>query len=98
MVTTASDVSDTPFGAPPRPLTEGVLQSAEEAVLVNPASAATPQDGEAVRDGRAPSVAPTPGSLARLVGEKPVQAALAALLAGGLLTALIQLALRRRQR
>ncbi|MBA3593658.1 MAG: hypothetical protein M3Q12_06205 [Pseudomonadota bacterium] len=98
MVTTASDVSDLPFGAPPRPLTEDVLQSAEEAVLVSPASAGTLQNEEALPDGEATPAEHRPGRLGRLVGKRPLEAALAAMVAGGLLTALIQLALSRRRR
>jgi hypothetical protein len=99
MANTASDRSDTPFGAPPRPLTEGVLQSAEEAVLANPASVETLQGGEAFPQSESPAAAARPNTdrLARIVGEKPLQSALAALLAGALLAALLRHALNRRR-
>ncbi|MDP1566627.1 MAG: hypothetical protein Q8L91_10275 [Polaromonas sp.] len=100
MVTNASDISDTPFGAPPRPLTEEVLQSAEEAVLTNPASVETLQgvQPEPALDRPVTSEGPSTDRLARIVGEKPLQSALAALLAGALLASLLKLALRRRRR
>jgi hypothetical protein len=99
MVTITSDLSDTPFGAPPRPLTEDVLQSAEEAVLANPASVETLQGGEpaAESSGPAGNAAPNTDRLARMVGEKPLQSALAALLAGALLASLVKLAFSRRR-
>ncbi|MBA4329965.1 MAG: hypothetical protein C0428_17195 [Polaromonas sp.] len=91
-----SDISNTPFGSPPRPLTEHVLQSAEEAVLANPASVETLQDGA---PGLAhPAAASRPRDrLARIVGDRPLQSALAALLAGALLAALVKAALSRRR-
>jgi hypothetical protein len=100
MVTAASSSSDTPFGVPPRPLTEDVLQSAEEAVLANPASVETLQGGEPVPP---PDVRATNGGahterLAHIVREKPLQSTLAALAAGALLAALVKLALGRRYR
>lgn len=99
MVPTASDLSDPPFGAPPRPLTDDVLQSAEEAVLANPASVETLQgaDPAPLSDGVARSAGPNTDRLARIVGEKPLQSALAALVAGALLAALVKLALGRRR-
>lgn len=46
MTKPASDTDHPPFGEPPRTLTEDVLQSAEEAVLSNPASVAgMPEQG-----------------------------------------------------
>lgn len=99
MVPTASDISETPsFGAAPRPLSEDVLQSAEEAVLANPASVETLQGGDPVPQagGMARSAGPNTDRLARIVGEKPLQSALAALVAGALLAALVRLALGRR--
>ena len=95
MVTTPHDNFATPFGAAPRPLTEDVLQSAEEAVLTNPASVDVLQDGELAP--RRPEAAETPHTdrLARIVGERPVQSAFAALLAGALLASLVKLALSR---
>ncbi|MES2383386.1 MAG: hypothetical protein V4593_02485 [Pseudomonadota bacterium] len=97
MVSTPSDLSHTPFGAASRPLTEGVLQSAEEAVLANPASVEMLQNGEPVppADRPARSGGPDTDRLARIVGEKPLQSVLVALLAGALLTSLVKLALRR---
>lgn len=90
---------DTPFGAPPRPLTENVLQSAEEAVLANPKSVETLQDGEAVPEAAETGVTRTPFTdrLARRAAEKPVQSALFALAAGALLAALVKAALIRRR-
>jgi hypothetical protein len=100
MVTTSSDLSDTPFGAPPRPLTEDVLQSAEEAVLANPASVETLQGDEFApgAGGQAPGLGTNADRLGRIVGEKPVQSALVALAAGALLASLARLALARRRR
>lgn len=97
MVSTPSDLSQSPFGAASRPLTEGVLQSAEEAVLANPASVEMLQDGEPVPQTHGPARTGGPGTdrLARIVGEKPLQSALAALLAGALLASLVKLAVRR---
>ncbi|MDP2817709.1 MAG: hypothetical protein Q8O29_05415 [Polaromonas sp.] len=98
MSTPASEIHDTPLGAPPRPLTEEVLQSAEEAVLANPASADILQGGEPLPE----AADPAPGRvryadrLARRVAEKPVQSALLALAAGALLAALVKAALSRR--
>jgi hypothetical protein len=100
MATAAPDSSATPFGAPPRPLTEDVLQSAEEAVLANPASVETLQGGEPVPQagGRAENGGTATGRLAHIVREKPLQSTLAALAAGALLAALVKLALGRRPR
>lgn len=100
MVTSTSNFSETPFGAPPRPLNEAVLQSAEEAVLANPASADTLHDDEPASPapGLPASAHPVPNRLARLVAERPFQATLAALAAGALLAALARLALARRHR
>lgn len=98
MVTNASALSDTPFGAAPRPLTEEVLQSAEEAVVTNPASVETLQGGESLPEprGGAGSAGLHTDRLARIVADKPLQSALAALFAGALLAALVRLALSRR--
>jgi len=99
MATTASDISATPFGAPPRPLAEDVMQSAEEAVLAHPASVETLQ-GDLVTpepEGADAHRGPNTDRLARIVGERPVQSALAALLAGALLASLVKLALSRRR-
>jgi hypothetical protein len=90
---------DAPFASAPRPLAEDVLQSAEEAVLDNPVSVGTLQaraPGPAP-DHPAPRRSPNTDRLARIVGEKPLQSALAALLAGALLTSLVKLALSRRR-
>jgi hypothetical protein len=97
MANSPSYRSDTPFGAPPRPLAEGVLQSAEEAVLANPASVDTLQGGEPLPQSNGPATGATPNTdrLARIVAEKPLQSALAALLAGAMLAALLRHALHR---
>lgn len=92
MHTPASNIPDTPFGAPPRPLTEDVLQSAEEAVLANPASVEILQGGEP--EARTPYT----DRLAHYAAEKPVQSALLALGAGALLAVLLKAALSRRNR
>lgn len=98
MPTTASALPDTPFGATPRPLTEEVLQTAEEAVLASPASVETLQGGDPVAEhhGLATGAGTAADRLARIVAEKPLQSALAALLAGALLATLVKLALSRR--
>lgn len=99
MSTLASDIHDTPFGAPSRPLTEEVLQSAEEAVLANPASVETLQGGEPVPEAAdlVASRAPYADRLARQVADKPFQSALIALTAGAVLAALVRAALSRRR-
>lgn len=99
MSTPASDIHDTPFGASPRPLNEDVLQSAEQAVLANPASVETLQDGDPVPDTATTALARTPYAdrLARRASEKPVQSALLALASGALLAALVKAALVRRR-
>jgi hypothetical protein len=99
MSTHASEIHDTPFGAAPRPLTEDVLQSAEEAVLANPASVETLQGGESEpEEASDPATSRTryTDRLARHAAEKPLQSALLALAAGALLAALVKAALRRR--
>ncbi|MES2955905.1 MAG: hypothetical protein V4711_10640 [Pseudomonadota bacterium] len=98
MSTPASDIDNTPFGAPPRPLTEDVLQSAEEAVLANPASVDTLQGGEPVPQAADAGVsrASYTDRLARHASEKPLQSALIALAAGALLAVLVKAALSRR--
>lgn len=98
MPTPASDIHDTPFGAPPRPLNEDVLQSAEQAVLTNPASVETLQDGEPVPVTATMALARTPFAdrLARRAAAKPVQSALLALGTGAVLAALVKAALVRR--
>ena len=98
MTANAPPVHDTPFGAAPRPLTEAVLQSAEEAVVANPDSVETLQRGELVSD-----TDPVTQRVSRrerishVVAEKPLQSALAALAAGALLAALVKSTLRRRR-
>ncbi len=96
MITPASDIHDTPFGAPPRPLNEEVLQSAEEAVLANPASVETLQAGEPEAAEAGAARTPYADRLARRAAEKPVQSALLALAAGALLAALVKASLSRR--
>ncbi len=98
MHTLASYIPDTPFGAPPRPLTEDVLQSAEEAVLANPASVETLQGGEPEAAGTSEARTPYTDRLAHYAAEKPVQSALLALGAGALLAVLLKAALSRRNR
>lgn len=100
MVSPVSDLSDTPFGAPPRPLTEDVLQSAEEAVLAKPVAAETPEGVEPASgaDGPARSGGTNTNRLGRIVGERPIQSALVALAAGALVASLVKLALARRRR
>lgn len=101
MTKPASDTDHPPFGAPPRPLTEDVLQSAEEAVLSNPASVegmpdqglpSTPKiaDASVTRAGYA-------SKLAQQVAEKPFQSALLAFAAGAFLAALVRSAMQRRR-
>ncbi|WP_395057196.1 hypothetical protein [Polaromonas sp.] len=99
MSTPASELHDTPFGAPPRPLTEDVLQSAGEAVLANPASVETLQGGEPVLDAAdtGPTRARFGDRVARRVAEKPVQSALFAMAAGALAAVVVSAALSRRR-
>ncbi|MDP2449491.1 MAG: hypothetical protein Q8M93_06385 [Polaromonas sp.] len=82
--------------APSRPLNEDVLQSAEQAVLSNPAS-----DGilaPADHDAAAPGVLTRyRGSLASQVARKPGQSALLALAGGALAAALLRSLARRRR-
>lgn len=96
MSNAASEIHNTPFGAPTRPLTEDVLQSAEEAVLANPASVETLQGGEPEAVGTGEIRMAYADRLARRAAEKPVQSALLALGAGALLAALVKAALSRR--
>jgi hypothetical protein len=97
MVNTANDARTAPFGAPPRPLNEDVLQSAEEAVLTNPDAVQTLQEGDLSPPSGLP--AGTQGwsheRLARMVAERPLLYALGALAAGGLVAALVRRALSR---
>ncbi|WP_096698891.1 hypothetical protein [Polaromonas sp. AER18D-145] len=84
--------------APSRPLTEDVLQSAEQAVLSNPAS-----DGLLLaavgHDAAAPGVLTRyRDSLADQVARKPGQSALLALAAGALGAALLRTLVSRRRR
>ena len=101
MATSPLDTSDTPFGATPRPLADEVLQTAEEAVLSNPdAVEILPEQGSAHVLKPAAPHAPSESAtqrLARQVADKPYQAALLALVAGALVTLLLQTALQRRQ-
>lgn len=98
MNTTSPNPSDTPFGAPPRPLTEDVLQTAEEAVLSSPAAVETLQSIESspAPDRAAGYPSPNTDRLALIVAERPLQSALVAMLAGALMASLVKLALRRR--
>ncbi len=100
MSTTPSDIENTPFGAPPRPLVEDVLQSAEEAVLSNPASVETLQGGEPVpaAEGDGDSRSPLTDRLARQVADRPLQSALLAMAAGAAVTMLLKSALAGRRR
>ncbi|MDI1268798.1 MAG: hypothetical protein PSV40_06810 [Polaromonas sp.] len=83
--------------APSRPLTEDVLQSAEQAVLSNPAS-----DGILApvgHDVAAPGVLTRyRESLASQVARKPGQSALLALAAGALAAAVLRSVVSRRRR
>ena len=98
MSTLASEIHSPPFGSPPRPLGEDVLQSAEQAVLANPASVEILQGGELEPQAADTGVtrAPFTERLARRAAEKPVQSALIALVAGALLAGLVKATLRRR--
>ncbi len=78
---------------PARRLDDDVLQSAQEAVLTNPAAAAVlPGQGEplAMRDGQTPA-------LARRVAQQPFAAALLAFAAGAMAAALLRSAVKRRR-
>lgn len=97
-MTTPSIEEERTLPAPPsRPLNEDVLQSAEQAVLSNPAS-----DGilaPADHDAAAPGVLTRyRGSLASQVARKPGQSALLALAAGALTAALLRPLVSRRRR
>lgn len=89
MTTTRNEEENAVPAAPSRPLNEDVLQSAEQAVLSNPAS-----DGilaPAGHDAAAPGVlARYRESLASQVARKPVQSALLALAAGALAAAALR--------
>lgn len=99
MSTPVSNIHDTPFGAPSRPLTEEVMQSAEEAVLASPASVDILQGGEHVAEAdKGVTRVSYTDRLARRASEKPFQSALLALAAGALLAALIKAALSRPRR
>ena len=101
MTKPASDTDHPPFGEPPRTLTEDVLQSAEEAVLSNPASVAgMPEQGlpsaPKIADA-AVTRAASADKLAQRMAEKPFQSALLAFVAGALLAALVRSAMQRRR-
>ena len=98
MSTLASEVHSAPFGTPPRPLGEDVLQSAEQVVLANPASVEILRGGELEPEAAGTGVtrAPFTERLARRAAKKPVQSALLALAAGALLAGLVKAALKRR--
>lgn len=101
MTKPASDTDHPPFGAGPRTLTEDVLQSAEEAVLSNPASVAgMPEQGlpsaPKIADA-AVTRAASADKLAQRMAEKPFQSALLAFVAGALLAALVRSAMQRRR-
>lgn len=92
-----------PFGAPPRPLAEDVMQTAEQAVLTNPASAdAVPpqvfpdESGEDAED--EPVSLSYTDSIAAYVARQPVQSALLAVAAGALLAAAVTAAIQRNRR
>ncbi len=86
---------------PPRQLTDDVLQSAEEAVLSNPA----PIEGGPAQIAP-PESEPASGqallryqdAVARYVAQKPCQSALIAVAAGALAAAVLRSALQRRRR
>ena len=84
-----------------RRLTDDVLQSAEEAVLANPASADVAPDLEAL-PARLPAQAPAwsryEGALARKVASKPLASALIAIGAGALAAAVLRSLVIRRMR
>lgn len=89
------------LGSPHRQLTDDVLQSAEEAVLTNPA----PVEGDPVQTELLESEPATGKALlryqdavARYVAQKPCQSALIAVAAGALAAAVLRSALQRRRR
>ncbi len=93
---------NSPFGSPARALEEKVMQSADAAVLSNPASVGGLPNAGFASDLRGPdgSVprAPKVDQLAKLVSEKPVLYALVAFAAGAALAALVRSAVQRRCR
>ncbi|MES2241780.1 MAG: hypothetical protein V4639_02805 [Pseudomonadota bacterium] len=97
MITPRIEEENAVSAPPSRPLNEDVLQSAEQAVLSNPAS-----DGilaPAGHDAAAPGVlARYRVSLASQVARKPGQSALLALAAGALAAAALRSVVRRRRR
>ncbi len=101
MTMPASDIENLPFGSLSRPLAEEVLQSAEEAVLTNPASVNGMADQGLSFVSPAADAAgahsPQVGKLARHVAQKPFLSAFLALAAGALLAAVVRSALQRRR-
>lgn len=97
MTTTRNEEENAVPAAPSRSLNEDVLQSAEQAVLSNPAS-----DGilaPADHDATAPGVLTRyRESLASQVARKPGQSALLALAAGALAAAALRSVVSRRRR
>ena len=97
MITPHHEEDNAVPAAPSRPLNEDVLQSAQQAVLSNPAS-----DGilaTADQDAAAPgALARYRDSLADQVARKPGQSALLALAAGALGAALLRTLVSRRRR
>lgn len=97
MITPLIDEENAVSAAPSRPLNEDVLQSAEQAVLSNPASDGmlAPADHDAAAAG---VLVRYREALAHQVARKPGQSALLALAAGALAAALLRSLVSRRRR
>lgn len=93
MTTPTPDSQTLPFGSPPRQLQEEVLQSAEEAVLTNPASV-DGLDPLGISSGLVPAENGQArlsyrDAVARYVARKPWQSALVAATLGALAASLV---------
>ena len=104
MTTFSADNHSAPFGASSRQLSDDVLQSAEEAVLTNPASAegGPPQiQPPALAPAATDRASPSPSNrdvVARYVAQNPCQSALIAVAVGALAAAAWRSALGRHRR
>ena len=96
MNTSSVDPSMAPFGAPPRQLSDDVLQTAEEAVLSLPAEDGQPQLEALSRPADAAASSYQDG-VARYVAKRPFQAALMAMAVGALAALALRSALPRRR-
>ncbi len=100
MTSPSAEPSTFPRSQAPRQLSEDVLQSAEEAVLVDPVAVDDVQflsDAAGADAAQVRAVAPRRRSLGEFVAARPGQTALAAAVVGGLLAGTVRHLLFRRR-